>query len=531
MRPDTKLKVARRKHTLELLKWLYARRKPLLDGTKISLDHRRSLKENSRSLTYGEVDVPDFLSILDLVKPVQGEIFVDLGSGCRGIELVQGLADAAADHLQTAKAILANPRALSDENAVLTEAAGGAISGGGSTAGVASASPSTDNRGRGGGGIRRGGRQTLCKAAHQGLSAVQLETLIADLVSREQLSPQAKGAGRTDGDGKAERVALETTAEEIASWLVRELGHRRYKNSLRGYGGLQKFLVSRRGASDTSSRLEIREDGATVTVAPMKTDHLPSGGRSSREDSSAPLDRAEAEATPSDISVEQSPDGRGGAAVGIVAATSSYDKVDNRGQSFDGTVPAPSAFLPASAAAVALTSSFSSLSSKDPSVVDDSQRTVTGDRNRKLSGEERHNEDGSGSGITVFADSRRLPEMGPLTSEALSGVELVCGDIFREAWNDAGIVYVASLLFDDSMMILLAKHIEKLRRGARVVSLKPIPTLDANGETSGQSRNRIEGEGDEDGGAAGRHGGLQLLHEGVFRMSWQMARVYIYLKC
>ena len=55
MRPDTKLKLARRKHTLKLLKWLYARRKPQLDGTKISLEHRRSLKEHSRSLTYGEV--------------------------------------------------------------------------------------------------------------------------------------------------------------------------------------------------------------------------------------------------------------------------------------------------------------------------------------------------------------------------------------------------------------------------------------------------------------------------------------------
>lgn len=55
MRPDTKLKLARRKHTLELLKWLYARRKPQLDGTKISREHRRGLKEHSRSLTYGEV--------------------------------------------------------------------------------------------------------------------------------------------------------------------------------------------------------------------------------------------------------------------------------------------------------------------------------------------------------------------------------------------------------------------------------------------------------------------------------------------
>lgn len=47
-----------------------------------------------------KVDVPDFLSILDLVKPVQGEIFVDLGSGVSilNFELVleQDALDAAA---------------------------------------------------------------------------------------------------------------------------------------------------------------------------------------------------------------------------------------------------------------------------------------------------------------------------------------------------------------------------------------------------------------------------------------------------
>lgn len=33
------------------------------------------------SLARHQVDVPDFLSILDLVKPQDGEVFVDLGSG------------------------------------------------------------------------------------------------------------------------------------------------------------------------------------------------------------------------------------------------------------------------------------------------------------------------------------------------------------------------------------------------------------------------------------------------------------------
>jgi len=60
MRPNTKLKIARRKHTLELLKWLYSRREKQLDGTKLSLQHRRSEGggvDRTRSLTYGEVRV------------------------------------------------------------------------------------------------------------------------------------------------------------------------------------------------------------------------------------------------------------------------------------------------------------------------------------------------------------------------------------------------------------------------------------------------------------------------------------------
>lgn len=95
--------------------------------------------------------------------------------------------------------------------------------------------------------------------------------------------------------------------------------------------------------------------------------------------------------------------------------------------------------------------------------------------------------------------------------------------------SDAGVVYVASLLFDDSMMVLLAEHIQKLRPGARVISLKPIPTLETSGEGLGRAH-MVEDVSDGGGGATERHRSLKLLHEGVFRMSWQMARVYIYLR-
>lgn len=39
-----------------------------------------------------------------------------------------------------------------------------------------------------------------------------------------------------------------------------------------------------------------------------------------------------------------------------------------------------------------------------------------------------------GGGCAGGIDKRRLPEGGPLTCESLSGVELVCGDIFQEPW-------------------------------------------------------------------------------------------------
>lgn len=140
---------------------------------------------------------------------------------------MQGLADAAADHLQTAKTFLANPQASPSDTVFLKDTRR-TRPGEGSMAVVAGASPGTGHPGRGGGGARRGRRQAPCKAANHGLSAVNLEALIADLVSRQSLPRPAQGAGRAGRDGMAARGVLEATAEEVASWLVQELGHRRY---------------------------------------------------------------------------------------------------------------------------------------------------------------------------------------------------------------------------------------------------------------------------------------------------------------
>lgn len=148
---------------------------------------------------------------------------------CRGIELVQGLADAAVDHLQTAKAFLSGPRVPPD-NTGPTSSTGVALAltGEGSTALGAGAPCATDKLGRGGGGGRKG-KKTPCKAANQGLSAVDLEALIADLLSRQPSSPQALCVeeGETGGNGATAFGVREATAEEVASRLVRELGHRR----------------------------------------------------------------------------------------------------------------------------------------------------------------------------------------------------------------------------------------------------------------------------------------------------------------
>lgn len=86
-------------------------------------------------------------------------------------------------------------------------------------------------------------------------------------------------------------------------------------------------------------------------------------------------------------------------------------------------------------------------------------------------------------------------------------------------------------------MVLLAEGIRKLPKGARVISLRPIPVLETSGKIPGQSNIRVDGGGtgvqqDSRGGQATeeQRGSLRLLHEGVFRMSWQMARVYVYLR-
>lgn len=188
---------------------------------------------------------------------------------------------------------------------------------------------------------------------------------------------------------------------------------------MRGYGGLQKFLVARRGASDISNSLEIADDGSRVTIASTET------VSSSRQDDSVADDRGTEERTWDEASVEQG--STGGLGVRAGAATAAF--VDTA-VSIDGTSTPPSTCLATATAALSFTPSLPGPSCKAP-CAETCEPPVALATEEKPTGHESSRGSNGGDGA---ADRRRLPEPGPLTIESLSGVELVCGDIFQEAW-------------------------------------------------------------------------------------------------
>ncbi|CAM9305759.1 unnamed protein product, partial [Hapterophycus canaliculatus] len=478
-------------------------------------------------LARNQVNVPDFLTILDLVKPKDGEVFVDLGSGtgkavlaascgfpefskCRGIELVPGLANAAANHLSAAKNLLDAPQTpvTSVASANGTEAKLPSEKWTALLPGVSRKVCSAE---------RTGKNTSTSKGTNQGLSACDLEALIAHLLVRNSALLVSRGD------------RPEATAEEIAAWLVRELGHRRqvdgYKSSLRGYGGFQKFLVARRGASNVSSCLLIAEDGARVAIAPTETDLLSEGRESTPPECDIlPTDKETTRGQERAVGPESLPSLAVTTTTGAATVAAAASVPGNcRSEVDDGDSFADGARHPSSTCAVDKASTAASSLTSSRSGSSFLETNYRGG-----------NACGIGGKSKINAERRLLPEQGPLTAESLSRVELVCGDIFQEAWDDASVVFVASLLFDNSMMALLAKCMKKLRKGARVISLKPIPAVGTSGDIPLQEDGRLDacGTGVQRGVACGevaeRSAGLKLLDEGFFRMSWQMARVYIY---
>lgn len=82
------------------------------------------------------------------------------------------------------------------------------------------------------------------------------------------------------------------------------------------------------------------------------------------------------------------------------------------------------------------------------------------------------------------------------------------GDMFaHDWWRDADVVYAASLLFSEAMMQTLTVQVSWMKPGAWMVSLKPL-LLEQNAD---QLRSPVV-----------------LRSESFYKMSWQMAKVYIY---
>lgn len=86
-------------------------------------------------------------------------------------------------------------------------------------------------------------------------------------------------------------------------------------------------------------------------------------------------------------------------------------------------------------------------------------------------------------------------------------IQLIEGDIFQIPWwESADVVYTASLLFSDSMMEELSLLALRMKPDSIFITLKPLPI------TSSESLSVS----------------MILVHESFFKMSWQMAKVYIY---
>lgn len=99
----------------------------------------------------------------------------------------------------------------------------------------------------------------------------------------------------------------------------------------------------------------------------------------------------------------------------------------------------------------------------------------------------------------------------------LAAIEFTCGDIFEiDWWSVASVVYCASLLFTDDMMERLSLLVCKMNTRSWFVSLKPLA----------QDIDSLLLRVDDAAVLYPRR--YTLFHESFFKMSWQMAKVYIY---
>ena len=100
----------------------------------------------------------------------------------------------------------------------------------------------------------------------------------------------------------------------------------------------------------------------------------------------------------------------------------------------------------------------------------------------------------------------------------LPTVEYTAGDIFAvDWWSEANVVYAASLLFTVEMMEELSRKVSLMRSGAYVITLKPLIDLEKT------EQHQLDGA---DSIAVKTR--FELLSDSFYKMSWQMAKVYIY---
>lgn len=96
-----------------------------------------------------------------------------------------------------------------------------------------------------------------------------------------------------------------------------------------------------------------------------------------------------------------------------------------------------------------------------------------------------------------------VPFLAPLPSITFHN-----GDMFaQEWWVDTDVMYAASLLFSEAMMETLTIQASRMHSGAWIISLKPL--------LLGLGRERLQSE-------------MVLRSESFYKMSWQMAKVFIY---
>lgn len=108
--------------------------------------------------------------------------------------------------------------------------------------------------------------------------------------------------------------------------------------------------------------------------------------------------------------------------------------------------------------------------------------------------------------LTKLLDEQKLKLFSPRAD-----IEFINGDIFEEPWWEyADIAYAASLLFSDEMIYSLSVLAAKMKTGSHIISLKPL-YLSSSTVDGDKSENR-----------------LALISESFFKMSWQMAKVYVY---